>query len=77
VRPEGLGQFKKSTSSGFEPATFRLAAWCLNYYVFNYLKNWLELQRFNDNDELTEEVKTWLSSQAADFFDTSIQKLLP
>jgi hypothetical protein len=26
VRPEGLGQFKKSTSSGFEPATFRLAA---------------------------------------------------
>jgi hypothetical protein len=26
VRPEGLGQFKKSTSSGFEPATFRLGA---------------------------------------------------
>jgi hypothetical protein len=26
VRPEGLGQFKKSTSSGIEPATFRLAA---------------------------------------------------
>jgi hypothetical protein len=26
VRPEELGQFKKSTSSGFEPATFRLAA---------------------------------------------------
>jgi hypothetical protein len=28
VRPEGLGQFKKSTSSGLELATFRLAA-CL------------------------------------------------
>jgi hypothetical protein len=26
VRPEGLGQFKKSTSSGLEPATFPLAA---------------------------------------------------
>jgi hypothetical protein len=26
VRPEGLGQFKKSTSSGLEPATSRLAA---------------------------------------------------
>jgi hypothetical protein len=26
VRPEGLGQFKKSTSSALEPATFRLAA---------------------------------------------------
>jgi hypothetical protein len=30
VRPEGLGQFKKSTSSGFEPVTFRLAAY---YYL--------------------------------------------
>jgi hypothetical protein len=26
VLPEGLGQFKKSTSSGREPTTFRLAA---------------------------------------------------
>jgi hypothetical protein len=26
VQPEGLGEFKKSTSSGLEPATFRLAA---------------------------------------------------
>jgi hypothetical protein len=26
VRPEGLGEFKKSTSFGLEPATFRLAA---------------------------------------------------
>jgi hypothetical protein len=26
VQPEGLGQFKKSTSSGLEPATFQLAA---------------------------------------------------
>jgi hypothetical protein len=26
VRPEGLGPFKKSTSSGLEPSTFRLAA---------------------------------------------------
>jgi hypothetical protein len=26
LRPEGLGQFKKSTSSGLEPAAFRLAA---------------------------------------------------
>jgi hypothetical protein len=26
MRPEELDQFKKSTSSGFEPATFRLVA---------------------------------------------------
>jgi hypothetical protein len=26
VRPEGLGKFKKSTSSGLEPVTFQLPA---------------------------------------------------
>jgi hypothetical protein len=44
--------------------------------LFTYLKKWLRSQRFNNN-ELMEVVKTWLSSQAADFFDTGIQKLVP
>jgi hypothetical protein len=35
VRPERLGQFKKSTSSGLEPSTFRFAA--LFIYSFIYL----------------------------------------
>jgi hypothetical protein len=30
VRLKGLGQLKKSTSTGIEPATFRLVAYCLN-----------------------------------------------
>jgi hypothetical protein len=30
VRLEGLGKLKKFTSSGLEPATFRLVAQCLN-----------------------------------------------
>jgi hypothetical protein len=30
-----------------------------------------------NNNELMEGVKTWLSSMAADFFDTGIQKLIP
>jgi hypothetical protein len=33
-------------------------------------------QHFNCNEELMEGVKKWLSSQAADFFDTHIQKLI-
>jgi hypothetical protein len=32
---------------------------------------------FNKIEELTEGVKTWLSSEGADFFDTSIEKLIP
>jgi hypothetical protein len=34
-------------------------------------------QHFKNNKELMEVVKTWLRSQAADFFDTDIQKLIP
>jgi hypothetical protein len=41
-------------------------------HLFTYLKNWLWSQRFNSNKELMEGVKTRLSSQAADFFDTGI-----
>jgi hypothetical protein len=37
VGPEGLGEFKKSTLSGLEPATFRLAAQCLNHYATEIL----------------------------------------
>jgi histone-lysine N-methyltransferase SETMAR len=46
------------------------------YHLFAYLKNWLRSQCFNNN-ELTEGLKTWLSSHVAGFFDTGIQKLIP
>jgi transposase len=39
-----------------------------DYHLFTCLKNWLGSQCFNDNKELTEGVKTWLSSQVPDFF---------
>jgi hypothetical protein len=38
-------------------------------HLFTYLKN-------NNNEGSMEGVKTWLSSQAADFFDASVQKLI-
>jgi transposase len=39
-----------------------------DHHLFTYLKNCLGSQRFNS--ELMEDVKTWLRSHAADFFDT-------
>jgi hypothetical protein len=48
-----------------------------DYHLLPYLKNWLRSQRFNNNEELMESVKPWLSSQAVDFFDAGIQKLIP
>jgi histone-lysine N-methyltransferase SETMAR len=36
-------------------------------HLFTNLKNWLGSQCFNNNEEVMEGVKTWLSSQAADF----------
>jgi hypothetical protein len=41
-----------------------------DYQMFTYLKNWVRSQSFKNN-ELVER-----SSQAADFFDTGIQKLI-
>jgi hypothetical protein len=48
-----------------------------DYYLFSYLKNWLGSQCFNNNNEFMEGVRTWLSSQVADFFDSGIQTLFP
>jgi hypothetical protein len=46
------------------------------YNLFTYPKNWLRSCSFNNNEELMESVKTWLSSQAAHVFDTGIHKLI-
>jgi hypothetical protein len=48
-----------------------------DYHLFTYLKYWFGSQRFNNNEELMEDVKTWLSSQVADLFDTGIKNLFP
>jgi hypothetical protein len=35
------------------------------------------LLKFDDNDEVQEEVMTWFKGQAAGFYDSGIQKLVP
>jgi hypothetical protein len=34
-------------------------------------------KKFDDDDEVQEEVMTWFKRQAADFYDSGIQKLVP
>ena len=34
-------------------------------------------ENFDDDDEVQEEVMTWFKGQAADFYDSGIQKLFP
>jgi histone-lysine N-methyltransferase SETMAR len=46
-----------------------------DYQLFTYLNSWLGSQLFINNEELIKGVKTWLSSQAADFFDIKQDKL--
>jgi histone-lysine N-methyltransferase SETMAR len=48
-----------------------------DYRLFTYLKNCFGLERYNNNEELMEGVKTWLSSQEADVFEAGVQKLNP
>jgi hypothetical protein len=48
-----------------------------DYNLFTYLRKLFRTQLFNNSDEWTEVVKTWLSSQAANFFDTGIQNFSP
>jgi hypothetical protein len=63
--------------SDHPPCRHDLAPSDCRLFTRTYLKNWLRSQRFNNNEELMEGVKTWLSSRATDFFDTGKQKLIP
>jgi hypothetical protein len=61
----------------FDHTPYSLGLTPSDYRLFTYLKNWFGSQRFNNNEELIKGAKTWLCSQAEDFFDTGIQKLIP
>jgi hypothetical protein len=60
----------------FDHPVYSLDLASSDYRLFAYAKNWLKSQHVKNNEELTKGVKTWLSSEAADFFDTGIQNLI-
>ena len=48
-----------------------------DFHLFLHLKKHLTGKKFNDDDEVQEEVMTWFKVQAADFYDSGTQKLVP
>jgi hypothetical protein len=45
--------------------------------MFLHQKKHLAGKKFDDYDEVQEEVMTWFKGQAADFYDSGIQILVP
>jgi len=49
----------------------------MNFNLFLHLKKHLVGEMFDDDDDMQEEVMTWFKVQAADFYDSGIEKLVP
>jgi histone-lysine N-methyltransferase SETMAR len=47
-----------------------------DYHLFLHLKKFLGGRQFDDEDDLKDAVQTWLTSQAAAFYEEGIQKLV-
>jgi len=48
-----------------------------DFHLFLHLKKHLAGKKFDGDDEVQEEVMTCFKGQAADFYDSAIQKLVP
>ena len=48
-----------------------------DFHLFLHLKKHLAGKKFDDDDQVQEEVMTWFKGQAADFYDSGMQKLVP
>ena len=48
-----------------------------DFHLFLHLKKHLAGKKFDDDDEVQEEVMTRFKGLAADFYDSGIQKLVP
>ena len=46
-----------------------------DFHLFLHLKKHLAGKKFDDDDEVQEEVMTWFKGLAADFYDSGIQEL--
>jgi hypothetical protein len=49
----------------------------INRHLFLHRKKHLAGKKFDDDDEVQEEVMTWFKEQAVEFSESGIQKLIP
>jgi len=47
-----------------------------HFHLFLHLKKHLTGKKFDDDDEVQDEVMTWFKGLAADFYNSGIQKLV-
>jgi histone-lysine N-methyltransferase SETMAR len=48
-----------------------------DFHLFIHLKKHLAGKKFDNDDEVQEEVMTWFKGLVADFYDSGTQKLVP
>jgi len=48
-----------------------------DFHLLVHLKKHVAGKKFDDDDEVKEEVMAWFKEQEADFYDSGIQKLVP
>jgi len=48
-----------------------------DFHLFLHLKKHLAGKKFDDDDEVQEEILTYFKELVADFYDSGIQKLVP
>ena len=48
-----------------------------NFNLFSHLKKLVAGKKFDNNDEVQEEVMSWFKGQVTDFYDSGTQKLVP
>jgi hypothetical protein len=70
TRGEGKGNHRRPSRSQHRPRSQRFP------FVIA-LKKHLAGQKFHEDEEVKNEVTTWLRAQAAEFYDIGIQNLLP
>jgi histone-lysine N-methyltransferase SETMAR len=48
-----------------------------DFHLFLHLRKHFAGKKFDDDDEVQEDGMTWFKGQAADLYDSGIQKLIP